>query len=110
MPDELHLKLRVTDVLTLNFITTAIAFDWAATNLQRASFDIKSGQMIINLLTAIRSCGVTFDIWPTKTTVFDFTSLMGKEKVELLDSLPQKLDGCQRDKFCGTVQKIWNVR
>ena len=110
MPDELHLMLRVTDVLTRNLITAAIAFDWAATNVQRASFDIKSGQMIINLLTAIRSCGVTFDIWPNKTTVFDFTSLMGKEKVKLLDSLPQKLDGCQPDEFCGIVQKIWNVR
>ena len=110
MPDELHLKLRVTDVLTLNFITTAIAFDWAATNLQRASFDIKSGQIVINLLMVIRSCGVTFDIWLNKTSLFDFTSLMGKEIVKLLDSLPQKLDGCQPDEFCGTVKKIWKVR
>ena len=66
--------------------------------------------MVANTLTAIRSCGVTFDIWPNKTSVFDFTSLMGKEKVKLFDNLSQELAGCQPDEFCGVVQKIWKVR
>ena len=66
--------------------------------------------MVANTLTVIRSCGVTFDIRPKKTSVFDFTSLMGKEKVKLLDNLSQKLGGCQPDEFCGVVQKIRKVR
>ena len=47
--------------------------------------------------------------WSNKTTGFEFTSLMGKDKVKLLDNLPQKLDGCQPDEFCDVVQKIWKV-
>ena len=110
MPDELHLMLRVTDVLTNNLIKAVLASDWEATELRRASFDIKSGQMTTNLLTAIRSCGVTFDVWHNKTSGYDFTSLMGKEKVKLLEYLPDKLGGCQPDEFCGIVQNIWKVR
>ena len=66
--------------------------------------------MVANTLTAIRSCSVTFDVWPNKISVFDFTSLMGKGKVKLLDNLSQELGGCQPDEFCGAVQKIWKVR
>ena len=40
MPDELHLMLQVTDVLTQNLIKAAIAFDWEATDLKRASYEI----------------------------------------------------------------------
>ena len=44
--------------------------------------------MVKNLLTAVRSCGVTFEIRADKTATmdFDFTSLMGKEKMKLLDT------------------------
>ena len=45
--------LQVTDVLTQNLITAAIAFDWEATNLQQASYNIKSSQMVANILTAM---------------------------------------------------------
>ena len=101
--------LQVTDVLTRNLITAVIAFDWEAADLQQASYNIKSDQMVANTLTVIRSCGVTFDIRPNKTSVFNFTSLMDKEKVKLLDNLSQELGGCQPDEFCGVVQKIEKV-
>ena len=43
MPDELHLMLQVTDVLTQNLIKqAAMAFDWEATDLKRASYEILS--------------------------------------------------------------------
>lgn len=75
-----------------------------------ANYDILSGNMVNNLLTAIRSCKVTFKITPGKTTKsFESTSLMGKEKVKLLQRLPDKLSGCQPDKFCSVVKKIWKV-
>ena len=34
VPDERHLMLQVTDVLTQNLIKAAIAFDWEATDLK----------------------------------------------------------------------------
>ena len=103
--------LRVTDVLTRNLITAAIKYDKEMTTIKRATYDILSGDMVKNLLTAIRSCGVTFEIRSNKTTTgFDFTSLMGKEKVKLLDNLPQKIHNCQPDEFCDKVQKLWKVR
>ena len=103
--------LRVTDVLTRNLITAAIKYDKEITTTRRANYDILSGYMVKNLLTAVRSCGVTFEIRAdnTATMGFDFTSLMGKEKMKLLDNLPQRLEGCQPEEFCSLVQKIWKV-
>ena len=100
--------LRVTDVLTRNLITAAIKYDKEITTTRRANYDILSGCMVKNLLTAVRSCGVTFEIRADKTATmgFDFTSLMGKEKIKLL---PQRLEGCQPKEFCSLVQKIWKV-
>ena len=41
MPDELHLMLQVTNILTQNLIKqAAIAFGWEATDLKRASYEI----------------------------------------------------------------------
>lgn len=102
--------LRVTDVLTKNLITAAIQHDMQMTTTRQANYDILSGEMINHLLTTIRSCGVTFAVRPGKTvTAFEFTSLMGKEKVKLLQNLPEKLSGCQPDEFSSVVQKIWKV-
>ena len=66
--------------------------------------------MVNNLLRAIKSCGVTFTLFISKSNEFDFTSLMGTEKVKLLDNLPNKLNDCKPEKFCSLVQKIWNVK
>ena len=104
--------LRVTDVLTRNLITAAIKHDKEITTSRRTNYDILSGCMVKNLLTAVKSCGVTFEIRADKTATmgFDFTSLMGKEKMKLLDDLPQRLEGCQPEEFCSIVQKIWKVK
>ena len=103
--------LRVTDVLTRNLITAAIKYDKEITTTRRANYDILSGCMVKNLLTAVRSYGVTFEIRADKTATmgFDFISLMGKEKMKLLDNLPQRLEECQLEEFCSLVQKIWKV-
>ena len=45
----------------------------------------------------------------SKSNEFDFMSLMGTEKVKLLDDLPNKLNDCQPEKICSLVQKIWKV-
>ena len=61
----------------------------------------------------MRSCGVSFDIWE-KTNVdgkgsgtYDFTSLVGNDKKQLLRELPSKLSGVLEPSTSDTVTKIW---
>ena len=77
---------------------------------RRAKYDILSGGMVNNLLRTIRSYGVTFNLFMNKSNEFDFTSLMGTEKIKLLDNLPDRLNDCQPEKFSSLVQKIWKVQ
>ena len=41
---------------------------------------------------------------------FDWTSLMGKDKRKLLDSLPDQLNGVLYPKTESTVIQLWKVR
>ena len=59
IPDELHLKLRITDVLTRNLISAA-AYDDCKHG--RRSQDILGIIMVKKLLEEINSCGVSFSI------------------------------------------------
>ena len=101
--------LRITDVLTRNLITAAIKYDMSVVTNRRANYNILTGQMLTNLITAITSCGVTFKVWAEKTNTFECTSLMGEDKAKLLKNLPDKLENCQPDDFCSVVQQIWKV-
>lgn len=81
IPDELHLLLRVTDVLTRNLITAAANDDYKH---GRSNKDILHGPMVKKLLGAIKSCGVSLSINDSDKKVFSFTSLVGGDKVKLL--------------------------
>ena len=94
IPDELHLLLRVTDILTRNLIYAAGTHD---TQNGRRGNDILKGKMIQKLLECIRSCGVTFKIYDSTKKDFSFTSLVGKDKLKLLEKLPPK----------GNFTKLW---
>ena len=59
IPDELHLLLRVTDVLTRNLITAAASDDYKH---GRRDKDILRGPMVKKLVGAIKSFGVSFSI------------------------------------------------
>lgn len=111
IPDELHLLLRVTDVLTRNLIQTAITHDLKHSGRARRA-NILSGEMTNKLLDAIHDCGITFNITQQKAPSqggFEFTSLMGKEKAKLLNRLPAHIPQCQPLEFCDTVQQLWAV-
>ena len=101
--------LRITDVLTRNLINAAIQHDMSMITNKRANYNIMTGQMLNDLINAIRSCGVTFKVWTDKTKIFECTSLMGKDKAKLLQDLPEKLVNCQPDDFCSVIQQIWKV-
>ncbi len=78
--DELHLLLRVVDVLLRNVIYMAMRLDR----------EQKTTTNLDDLKAAIRSCGVTFDIWLKKDgrgrngSDYEWTSLTGKDKKKLL--------------------------
>jgi len=66
IPNELHLLLRVTDVLTRNLIQAAVTHDLKYSGHTR-SVNILSGEKINKLLDAIHDCGITFNITQHKT-------------------------------------------
>ena len=107
IPDELHLLLRITDVLTENLIIAARLHD----KRQNRGCKLLEGQMVKALLESIRSCGVSFKIWeknmPTKE--FEFTSLMGNCKKKLLAKLPSKFSSCQPACLIEDVTDLWEV-
>ena len=105
--DELHLLLRITDVLTRNLIKAALSYD--AQHNSEISGELER-PMIKELLSCIRGCGVTFNVYLEDDGGFSFTSLVGGDKKKLLSKLPEKLLNCQPSTFCNTVKEIWEVR
>ena len=109
--DELHLLLRILDVLIENLIRDALEWD------QKENKRKKKGQQknthLKNLQTTIRSCGISFDIWE-KTNAdgkgsgqYDFTSLLGSDKKKLLRELPGKLNGVIQPDTLEVVKNLW---
>lgn len=105
IPDELHLLLRITDILIHNLISAAKTFD--KKNNRRLT--LLEGNMIKALIAGIESCGVSFNIWE-KDGSFECTSLMGDDKKKVLKLLPSKITTCQPLAFASEVKKLWEVR
>ena len=80
--DELHLLLRITDVLLCNIIMMMVKFDQNG----------PSTNHLQSLVKAVRECGISFSVWETKEENaasgkvggYDWTSLMGRDKRRLL--------------------------
>lgn len=106
VPDELHLMLRITDVLTRNVIHAAMSEDVKLTHIDKLQ-----RPKILSLMKEIRSCGVSFHIWMSKSEEggFTFTSLVGNDKLKLLKQLPAKFSNCQPKTYYKTVKEIWEV-
>lgn len=114
VPDELHLLLRITDVLLRNLISTAVAVDKKE---MKTKWKLLKGKMVIDIITKIRKCGIPFNIWSTTEedkSIFTFTSLPGYRKKNLLKFFPSKIPQCQpksTEKVPGAneVKKLWEV-
>ena len=113
--DELHLLLRITDVLLTNLLDDAMERDEKEDNLK--SRGMEKGTHINEIVKLIKSCGVTFKIWQKQDTTkgminMDWTSLIGDEKTNLLKQLPAKLIGTTvgiHENTRSTVAQIWKV-
>ena len=108
--DELHLMLRVTDILTENIITECLNWD------KHDDLNRKKGEPQLlhlkKLIQVIRSCGVSFDVWEQRNAdgkasgKYDWTSLLGTDKKILLEALPDKLKSCLHPQTSDAV-KVW---
>lgn len=115
--DELHLLLRITDILLSNIIEDAIELDDKDDYLTKKKGESK-GVDLASLIRLMNSCGVTFTIWEKRdedgkgTGKKDWTSLMGDEKKKLLQNFPTKLESCadviHLDTSPTTI-KLWKV-
>ncbi|XP_028410462.1 uncharacterized protein LOC114533075 [Dendronephthya gigantea] len=109
--DELHLMLRITDVLTKSLINQALEWD-IKDNIPKAPKN-RSNQHLTDLVRSINECGVTFNVWEKKNAdgkgsgVYDFTSLMGADKKLLLKHLPEKLKNCIEATHSDAVISLW---
>ena len=65
------------------------------------------------LQAAVRSCGVSFDIWEKTNAdgkgsgTYDFTRLLGNDKKQLLREFPGKILSVVQTSTSNTVKKIW---
>lgn len=118
IPDELHLMLRITDVLIEAMINTVTSYDLqqhhelqqAATGRRRSTLNVLEGRMLNKLIAVINGCGVQFRIWKEHNDgALNWTSLMGPDKLKLLKELPGKLQFCHPIAMVSDVQSLWKV-
>lgn len=108
--DELHLLLRIMDILIRNLIN--FMEHW---NQMDKRAGIRGPNHIQALATAITSCGITFKVWPKKDChgapvagQYEFTALNGGEK-KLLRELPEKFTAVFPPDFATLMHSLWNV-
>ena len=61
--DELHLMLRITDLLIENLIEDAMQWDDKESSSSSKKRSVEKSEHVKKLLQAINNCGVTFSIW-----------------------------------------------
>ena len=109
--DELHLLLRVTDVLIRNLISLAASRDHE--EQQRRG---EASNHIRQLELAVQSCKVTFTIWQRvdgdgrpQPGKYDCTSLNGTDRLRVLRTLPAKFDTILPSDLAVPMAQLWNV-
>ena len=101
VPDELHLLMRVMDVLLRNIIDDAKSKD------EYAKITGQSTDNLSLLVKAIQGCGVTFKTWVSKSGELDWTSLCGSDVKKVLRLLPDKLVFCLHEDTRESVISLW---
>ncbi|KAL5020500.1 hypothetical protein ScPMuIL_003392 [Solemya velum] len=111
--DELHLMLRVLDVLIRNLVDDANDLD-----SERQARKEKSDHLHC-LVESIRSCGVSFNMWKSKTGELDWTSMtdsygsLGRfsgQNVEKLNDTIKRIHMTQTNKYDATSDALKVVK
>lgn len=109
--DELHLLLRVKDILLENIVYECIDWD-KSDELYRVRGEMR-GVHLRKLIETIKSCGVAFNVWEKRDVdgkssgQYDWTSLLGSDKKLLLSELPLKMSQILHPDTAETVVAIW---
>ena len=108
--DELHLMLRITDVLIGNLVEDVMQWD------DKESFLTGKKKVHLDkLIQVINSCGVSFAVWEKRNAdgkgsgTWDWTSLMGDDRKTLLRVLLSKLEPFIQQDTARTVVELWKV-
>ena len=109
--DELHLLLRIGDVLLNNLILYMDGQDH-----RRCERQGMTASYVRRLEQEIRGCGVSFAIWCKKDADgkpapgrLDCTALNGSQKLRVLRNLPPKLETFIDEAVAAKVAKLWIV-
>ena len=94
--DELHLLLRVMDVLIQVLLDTAVVYDHHTSRGHRKRVKAPDGPMVLSLIEAFKTCGVNFYDYEDKKDKqggkgLQWPSLMGDEKRKFLKLYHQRL-------------------
>ena len=104
--DELHLLLRIGDVLIWDFV-----FELVQTG-KRGSNAIST--YLASLSSCARKCGVAFRVWEYRDPYgkpsgkYDFTSLMGADMKMIITLLPSRFNLLLRTEICDIMAQLWN--
>ncbi len=108
--DELHLLLRVTDVLLRNIVDECTQWD-GVEDIAKMVKDPSRNKHINDLVKSINDCGVTFKVWQDedgkKGCSHIFTSLVGSDKNKVLQTLPERLPDILMPDTATKVAQIW---
>jgi len=85
IPDELHLMLRVMDVLIQGLIDTVLVYDRHQHRLSHShsSYKALDGCMLNNLVMSIRKYGVYFCLHEQGDETMEWLSLLGPDKIQV---------------------------
>lgn len=87
--DELHLLLRITDVLINNLIEDVLELD-KKEDLGKKKSDDTCGVHLGNFIKTVQSSGVSFQVWEKNNAdgkgsgSYDFTSLLGNDRKKII--------------------------
>lgn len=104
--DELHLFMRIFDVLTRNLIYELV---------NRDRRDRMSPTFIKKLETTLSESGVSFRVWEKRdacgkpTGIYDWTSLKGSDMKKVIRSLPPHFTSLLQPEIQEVMAKIWKV-
>ena len=107
VPDELHLLLRISDILLQNLIDDCKQLDAKFEVLQEPSDRLK------NLVLKINECGVKFQTWANKAGELEWSSLTGNDYKRLFQQLPDKLffviNNDTHDEVCNLWREFYAI-
>ena len=105
---ELHLFLRIMDIVLGNIITQVVEMD-VRTN--RKNSDPLQGLNLQKLIKALQMCGVPFQMWKKRDdpSKLDWTSLGGAEKRKILSLLPAHFPASLPSECSQSIAQLWKV-